>query len=112
MRKTFCRCKVTDMAQHKISEKPMLEKDVERRLVKGVEALGGKAYKFVSPAHRGVADRVVVLPGGLVWFVEVKTATGRLSPLQEVFRKDINRLGGNWMCVYGQEGVDLWLKSI
>jgi streptogramin lyase len=90
----------------------MLEREVEAYLVKQVEGRGGKAYKFVSPAHRGVADRVVVLPGGLVWFVEVKTTTGRLSPLQEVFRKDINRLGGNWMCVYGQEGVDLWLRTL
>ena len=37
-----------------------------------VKDIGGIAYKFVSPAHRGVADRLVVLPGGVVWFVEVK----------------------------------------
>ena len=90
----------------------MLEREVEAYLVKQVEGRGGKAYKFVSPAHRGVADRVVVLPGGAVWFVEVKTETGRLSPLQEVFRREINRLGGNYMCVYGKTGVDEWVKSL
>ena len=87
----------------------MLEKEVEAYLIKQVEGRGGKAYKFVSPAHRGVADRVVVLPGGRVWFVEVKTETGRLSPLQEVFRREINRLDGNSMCVYGRAGVDEWM---
>jgi hypothetical protein len=90
----------------------MLEKDVERKLIKGVEALGGKAYKFVSPAHRGVADRLVVLPGGQVWFVEVKTDTGKLSPLQETFRKDINALGANYVCLYGETDVHLWLAYV
>lgn len=28
----------------------MRESDIERRLVQGVKKLGGKAYKFVSPA--------------------------------------------------------------
>lgn len=90
----------------------MLEKEVEAYLIKQVEGRGGKAYKFVSPAHRGVADRVVVFPKGQVWFVEVKTETGRLSPLQEVFRREINRLDGNYMCVYGRAGVDEWMKSL
>ena len=90
----------------------MLEREIETYLVKQVEGRGGRAYKFVSPAHRGVADRVVVLPGGAVWFVEVKTETGRLSPLQEVFRREINRLDGNYMCVYGRAGVDQWMKSL
>jgi hypothetical protein len=100
------------MDKHKISEKPMLEKDVERRLVKGVEALGGKAYKFVSPAHRGVADRLVVLPGGRVWFVEVKTKSGHLAPLQEVFRKEINDMGCNYACLYGAADADNFLRYV
>lgn len=90
----------------------MLEKDVEKRLVKGVEAIGGKAYKFVSPAHRGVADRLVVLPGGRVWFVEVKTDNGRLSPLQEVFRRDMGVMGCNYVCVYGAADVDTFLRYV
>ena len=59
----------------------MLEKQIEAHLVKRVKALGGVAYKFTSPAHRGVADRVVCLPDGSTWFVELKTKGGRLSEL-------------------------------
>ena len=59
------------------------EKEIEAYLVGAVRAMGGIAYKFTSPAHRGVSDRVVVLPEGIVWFVELKTETGRLSPLQD-----------------------------
>jgi streptogramin lyase len=90
----------------------MLEKEVETYLIKQVEGKGGKAYKFVSPAHRGVADRIVVLPGGAVWFVEVKTDTGRLSPLQEIFRRDITELGCNYVCVYGAAEVDTFLRYV
>ena len=90
----------------------MLEREIEAYLIKQVEGRGGKAYKFVSPAHRGVADRIVVLPGGAVWFVEVKTDTGRLSPLQEIFRREINRLSGNYVCVYGKGDVDQWMKVL
>lgn len=90
----------------------MLEKEVESYLVKRVKALGGVAYKFTSPAHRGVADRVIVLPGGAVWFVEVKTEVGRLSPLQDLFRKKINGLGGNYICLYGVKDVDRFLQGV
>ena len=90
----------------------MLEKDVEKRLVFGIAVLGGRAYKFASPAHRGVADRLVVMPGGRVFFVEVKTETGKLSPLQEAFRRDITELGGNYACVHGAADVDRFLRWV
>lgn len=35
----------------------------------------------------GVADLAVVLPGGLVRFLELKTPKGRLSPPQKAFRE-------------------------
>ena len=93
------------------------EKEIEAYLVGAVRAMGGTAYKFVSPAHRGVSDRIVIMPGAskqpaVVWFVEVKTEVGRLSPLQEAFRRDINNLGGNYVCLYGKKDVDLWLASL
>jgi hypothetical protein len=95
----------------------MLEKEIEAYMSAQVKARGGRSYKFVSPAHRGVSDRIVIMPGAskqpaVVWFVEVKTEVGRLSPLQEIFRRDINNLGGNYMCVYGKKDVDLWLASL
>ena len=50
----------------------MLERDVERHLVNGVKAQGGKAYKWVSPGTPGVPDRIAILPGGRIIFIEVK----------------------------------------
>lgn len=90
----------------------MLEKNIEAHLVKRVKDIGGIAYKFVSPAHRGVADRVVVLPRGGVVFVELKTATGKLSPLQEVFARDMERLGQNYIVLKSREEVDAFVKAV
>ena len=89
----------------------MLEKQIEAHLVKRVKALGGVAYKFTSPAHRGVADRVVCLPDGSTWFVELKTEGGRLSPLQQVFQSDMARLNQNYACLWSKEHVDEWIKE-
>ena len=89
----------------------MLEKQIEAHLVKRVKALGGVAYKFTSPAHRGVADRVVCLPDGSTWFVELKTEGGRLSPLQKVFADDMARMKQNYACLWSKEHVDQWIAE-
>jgi hypothetical protein len=88
-----------------------LERNIEAYLVKRVKALGGYAYKFVSPSNRGVADRLVVLPG-VVWFVEVKAEGGRLSPLQTLFIEQMKRLGQNVIVVWNKEDVDRWIASL
>lgn len=90
----------------------VLEKQIERYLVDRVKALGGVAYKFTSPAHRGVADRVVCLPDGQTWFVEVKTEGGRLSPLQKVFMSDMARMKQNYVCLWNKEQINEWLNEV
>lgn len=89
----------------------MLEKQIEAYFVKRIKELGGIAYKFTSPAHRGVADRVACLPNGQTWFVELKTAGGRMSPLQQVFQSDMARLNQNYVCLWSKEHVDEWIKD-
>ena len=90
----------------------MLERQIEAYLVKQVKDLGGIAYKFVSPANRGVADRIVMLPGGGVVFVELKTADGKLTPLQEQFAKDMTRLGQNYIVLRSKEEVDAFATTL
>jgi hypothetical protein len=71
----------------------MREKVVETYLRKRAKAMGGKAYKFVSPGNDGVPDRMVCLPGGVVFFVETK-APGKVStPLQRFQQKQMRELG-------------------
>jgi hypothetical protein len=89
-----------------------LERDIEAYLVKRVKAIGGHAYKFVSPSNRGVADRLVVLPGGVVWFVEVKAEGGRLSPLQTLFIEQMKRLEQNVTVLWNKEEVDAFIATV
>jgi hypothetical protein len=88
----------------------MLERDIEKYLIRRTAERGGVAYKWVSPGRVGVADRIVVLPGGVVWFVEVKTVTGRLSEMQKIFAADMMRLKQNYRCVWCKEDVDELLQ--
>ncbi|WP_373222700.1 VRR-NUC domain-containing protein [Flavonifractor plautii] len=89
----------------------MKESEIEARLVRGVKALGGVAYKFVSPGNVGVPDRVVVLPGGRVIFVELKAEAGRLSPMQRQQLARLRRLGADAREVKSETGVARFLED-
>lgn len=49
-----------------------MEKAVETYLRKCVKAAGGIALKLVSPGQTGVPDRLILMPGGRVYFAETK----------------------------------------
>lgn len=61
----------------------MKESDIESKLTEGVKKAGGMCMKFVSPGFSGVPDRIILMPGGKVYFVETKRPGGDLKPLQE-----------------------------
>lgn len=86
----------------------MRESEIEKYFVRRVRELGGVAYKFTSPSHRGVSDRIVCLPGGVTWFVELKTKGGRVSPLQDVFRREVLSLGQRYALLASKDAVDEW----
>ena len=83
----------------------MAEKDIERFLVNGVKKLGGVAYKFVSPGNAGVPDRLIVMPGGRVYFVELKTDAGYATVLQKRQMDRLLRLGCDVNLVRGLDEV-------
>ena len=61
----------------------MLERDIERALVRRVESLGGMAEKFVSTGRRSVPDRLITMPNGVIIFVEVKNVGKKPTPAQQ-----------------------------
>lgn len=89
----------------------MSEKDIERRLAQGVKKLGGKAYKFVSPGNVGVPDRLIVLPGGVVLFAELKASDGRLSPNQRLQMRELTQMGAHVFVLWDAEDVDVFLRA-
>ena len=90
----------------------MLEKHVEQYFKKRVEEIGGRTYKFTSPAHRGVADRIACLPDGSTWFVEIKTEGGTVSPLQRIFATEMYKLKQKYTILWSKGDVDEWVKTV
>lgn len=60
-----------------------MESDLEKKCKEYAEALGGRLPKWVSPGNRGVHDRILLLPGLPVAFIEFKWRRGRVKPEQE-----------------------------
>ena len=69
------------------------EKSIERKLVEAVKNMGGIAPKFVSPGFDGMPDRIVLLPHGMMAFVEVKAPGKKPRPLQVSRHGLLRRLG-------------------
>ena len=71
----------------------MKESVIERHLALSVRKMGGMAVKFVSPGLDGVPDRIVLLPGRKMAFVELKAPGKKLRSLQEKRRQQLMALG-------------------
>jgi len=71
----------------------MREKTIEQKFVMEVKHIGGLALKFTSPGFDGVPDRIVLLPGGKMAFVEVKAPGEKPRPLQLARHRLLRRLG-------------------
>ena len=68
-------------------------------------------YKFTSPGHRGVPDRIIIGRGHTV-FVELKSETGRLSKLQELTIAQMIKHGADVRVCNSKESIDeLFLEA-
>lgn len=91
----------------------MLEKEIEGYLKKRVEKeLGGRALKFVSPGLAGVPDRIVLLPGARIVFVETKAPARKLRRLQEYVCGQIAALGFDVRRIDTKAGVDSFTREM
>ena len=82
------------------------EKSIEEYLRDQVRKIGGKAYKFVSPGNAGVPDRLVVLPGGDLFFVELKAPGGKTTKLQDKRIKELEMQGQVVFIADSREKID------
>lgn len=69
------------------------EKAIERYLADRVKALGGICLKYNNPAAVGYPDRICLLPGGVVIWIELKSKGGALAARQRVRRAQMGRIG-------------------
>lgn len=71
----------------------MLEKQIESRLKKSVENVGGLCLKFTSPNYNGMPDRLILLPDERIAFVELKSNGKKPRALQLARHRMLKRLG-------------------
>ena len=79
---------------------------IERYLVKRVRDLGGMAVKQIWQGRRGAPDRLVVLPGGRMVFVECK-APGQKAKDHQLREHDrLRKLGVMVVVIDSKDAVD------
>jgi hypothetical protein len=81
------------------------EKDLEAALVTGCKRRGGMAIKLTSQFHRGLPDRMVLLPYRTIAFVELKSTGRKRTALQEVAATQLEALGFRVFVIDSTEGL-------
>lgn len=77
-----------------ISERLATEDTVENHLRKVVKTMRGMCIKLNPFGCTGIPDRLVLLPGGVALFYELKRPVGgRFEPLQQRWHAKLRKLG-------------------
>lgn len=87
------------------------EKVIERTLTKKVSNLGGLCLKFISSFCIGMPDRLVLLPGGRAFFVELKSTGQKARKIQLVRHETLRNLGFEVYIIDNLEDIDLILEK-
>jgi hypothetical protein len=85
-----------------------LEKDIEKKLRELVAKHGGFCLKWVCPGWSGVPDRIILMPGARIYFVELKRPKGgRLSPMQKWWAKKLTGLGFSYSQIWDTQDLEM-----
>ena len=87
----------------------MLEKHIEAKVCDYAKQRGLLVYKFTSPARAAVPDRLFVLPGGRVFFIEFKREGQKPTPAQT---REHARLWAHGVTVFVIDNVLDGLRAI
>ena len=90
----------------------MREKHIEKELAARTRVMGGIAPKFTSPGFDGMPDRLVLLPGGRMGFVELKAPGKKSRALQEARHRLLRRLGFKVYVIDEINQIDSVLEGI
>lgn len=83
----------------------MRERQIEQKLVIAVKAAGGIAPKLTCPGFDGMPDRMVLMPGGRIGFVELKASGEKPRKLQLSRHRLLRCLGFKVYVLDGAEQI-------
>lgn len=90
------------------------EARVENRLRAAVKQAGGRCIKLPALWYRGIPDRLVLLKGGHVWFIELKRAKGRTTKQvaagQTAWATFLRKYGFNFVRLRGKDEVEEFIN--
>jgi len=82
------------------------EAALENRLTAAVKKAKGRSIKLPARIYRGIPDRLILLPGGRVFFIELKRegaqTTKRVARLQSVWKEYLQNNGFFFIRVEGK----------
>ena len=88
------------------------EKLLEKKFCDRVKAAGGLPLKFSSPSYAGVPDRIVLFPEGKIFFVELKSPNGNVSPIQKFVFDKFAELGFPVHVIHNEQMIESFFASI
>ena len=90
----------------------LIERDVERTLIRAARKGGGLCLKFVSPGWAGAPDRLCLFPEGRGIFVELKRPGMTPRPLQARRAEQLKRLGFEVGLIDSKEEVEKFMAKV
>lgn len=90
----------------------MREKEIEETLIEKVKKNNGLCLKFISPSMTGIPDRIILLPGGKIGFVEVKRPGEKPRPIQKKRIRQLRDLGFKVYVFGDKKEIDCIIKDI
>ena len=90
----------------------MNEKLIEKKLREEVKKLGGLALKFSSSTYKGMPDRIVLMPGGKTYWVELKSTGKELTKIQTLRTITLDLLGFHVWLISSEEKLNEFLQII
>ena len=91
------------------------ESTIEKRLRDAVVAAGGLCIKLPAFLYRGIPDRMILLPMGRIFFIELKKDGGRTEPArakhQSAFRQFLRSIGFYSEQIQGREAVEQFIEE-
>ena len=103
---------IKTIMQHVTAHRQESEKALEARLTAEVKRRGGIALKLTSQFHRGMPDRLILLPYHTMAFVELKSTGKKPTALQELAADKLRKWKFPCYVVDSTESLETVLERI